>query len=200
MRRLVWRLVLPGLFLLLTACQYAGDPTVGAGGFLGDTHSVRLNPNAPRGDAVNLLRAEGANPTVQPLTPEPGDIWPGPVQPEPTLQDIERQTMQEEQTGRVPPAGPQPRGSSSPPPGGPALMPPSAPSPAPPPPALPPNQPQGPSVYQTPQGPAVGQQFGNGVQTYIAPNGGTGIVVPNGNGTSTLIGPNGGVTTVPNPR
>jgi hypothetical protein len=36
------------------------------------------------------------------------------------------------------------------------------------------------------------------VQTYTAPNGGMGIVVPNGNGTSTLIGPNG-VSSAPNP-
>jgi hypothetical protein len=53
-------------------------------------------------------------------------------------------------------------------------------------------------VYQTPQGQAVGTQNGNGVQTYTAPNGGMGIVVPNGNGTSTLIGPNG-VSSAPNP-
>jgi hypothetical protein len=38
------------------------------------------------------------------------------------------------------------------------------------------------------------------VQTYTAPGGGMGIVVPNGNGTSTLIAPDGTVTTVPNPR
>ena len=71
---------------------------------------------------------------------------------------------------------------------------------APPPPALPPISGPTSRVYPTPGGPAVGTQGGNGVQTYTAPGGGMGIVVPNGNGTSTLIAPDGTVTTVPNPR
>jgi hypothetical protein len=196
----MWRsLALPGLILLLTACQYAGNPLDGSGTFLGDTHDYRLNPNAPRGQALNLLRAEGGNPAAEPLTPQPGDIWPGPVQPTPTLQDIERQTMQEEQTGHA--TQPVPRGSSSPPPSGPALIPPTmAPSPAPQPPVQPPSQPLTSRAYPTPNGPVTGSQLGNGVQTYLDPKGGTGIIVPNGNGTSTLIGPDGSVTTVPNPR
>ena len=38
------------------------------------------------------------------------------------------------------------------------------------------------------------------MQTYTAPGGGVGIVVPNGNGTNTLIAPDGSVSTAPQQR
>jgi hypothetical protein len=197
------RIALLGLTLLLPACQdYVGNPIAGAGGFLGDTMNIHLNPNAPVGNAPNLLRAAGRQVEQPPLTPEPGDVWPGPVAPEPTLQDIQRQQNQQElgNPEQPPPSRPMPRGSSTPPGPAPELPPFPAPQAAPPPAPLPP--PSGPTsrVYPTPRGPAIGIPSGNGVQTYTDPSGGMGIVVPNGNGTSTLIAPNGTVTTVPNPR
>ena len=89
------RFALLGLTLLLPACQtMVGNPLDGAGGFIADTHTFHLNPNRPVGEAPNVLRVEGRQVDQVPLTPEPGDVWPGPIAPEPTLQDIERQQNQ----------------------------------------------------------------------------------------------------------
>jgi hypothetical protein len=195
------RIALLGLTLLLPACQnYVGNPFVGFGGFVGDVETVKLNPNKPVGDAPNLQRVQGTEVDLPALTTEPGDIWPGTIPPEPTLQDLQRQ----QNLGDMNPAL-QPRGSSTPP----AVMAPDAvPAPPPirprggPPPSASQTAPSTPATvtYQTPKGPVVGTQSGNGVQTYTDPRGGTGIVVPNGNGTSTLIGSDGSVLTVPTPR
>lgn len=107
-----WRFALFGLTLLLPACSdYASDPTDGAGGFLRDTHSFHLNPNQPVGDAPNMLRVEGKNAKLETLAPEEGDVWPGPVKPTPTLQDIEQEMQQEDHSAAMPslpPAHPQP--------------------------------------------------------------------------------------------
>ena len=182
MCRSAWCFALFGLTLLLPACSdYASDPTDGAGGFLRDTHSFRLNPNQPVGDAPNVLRVEGKSATLDPLTPEEGDIWPGPVKPSPTLQDIEQEMQQEDRSApmpSLPPAHPQPTpqgGASSE--GASSSM----------------------SVAPLPGG-RTSVTSGNGVRTYTDPKGGTGIVVPNGNGTSTLVGADGSITTVPDKK
>jgi hypothetical protein len=194
------RIALLGLTLLLPACQtMVGNPLNGAGGFVGDTETYRLNPNRPVGASPNMARVMGKQVDTAPLTTEPGDVWPGPIAPEPTLQDIERQQNQSELTGQPPPPRPPRHGSAVPPGSPPALPPGPAPQAAPTPPAMPSAPPPSMQIYQTPQGPDVGTQSGNGVQTYTDPNGGMGIVVPNANGTSTLIGPNG-ATSVPTPR
>ena len=49
------------------------------------------NPHAPVGDSENMLRARGVDTAATPLLPQPGDIWPGPLPPAPTLQDLEQQ-------------------------------------------------------------------------------------------------------------
>ena len=59
-----------------------------------------FNPNAPVTISVNMSRAKGRDVAVTPLTTEPGDIWPGPLPPPKTLQDLERQS----QTGTQAPA------------------------------------------------------------------------------------------------
>ena len=59
-----------------------------------------FNPNAPVTNSVNMSRAKGRDVAVTPLTTEPGDIWPGPLPPPKTLQDLERQS----QTGSQAPA------------------------------------------------------------------------------------------------
>jgi len=186
------RFALLGLTLLLPACQtMVGNPLDGAGGFIADTHTFHLNPNRPVGEAPNVLRVEGRQVDQVPLTPEPGDVWPGPIAPEPTLQDIERQQNQSLINGQPEPTRPTRRPSSVPPLPSESL----APTPTPQPTLVLPNPPPPPPpstrVYSTPQGPVVGTQGGNGVQTYTSPSGGMGIVVPNANGTSTLIGPDG---------
>jgi hypothetical protein len=206
------RLALIGLTLMLPGCAYVGNPFSGFGGFIGDTHSFRTNPNRPTGNSENMRRSEGIEGRVEPLLPEPGNVWPGPTPPEPTLSDLQRQQNQEQVPPQQPPEQNQqqqqqqqqqpnrrPRGSSTPPPsvqpGLPTVEGAPAPTPAPPGQAPPTGQ-----VFQTPNGPVVSNPGNNGIQTFTAPRGGQGIVIPNGNGTSTLIGPDGSVTTVPNPR
>jgi hypothetical protein len=201
------RIALLGLILLLPACQgpgaYVGNPFDGFGGFLGDSFSVTGDPHRPIINSENMRRAAGQATAVEPLLPEPGNIWPGPPRPEPTLSDIEHEQNLDIQQPPAPP--PARRGSSTPPPvqpEAPATMSPTAGpgtssaapagiAPAP----IPPG-----SVMQTPQGQAVITNGGGAVQNYITPNGATGTVINNGNGTVTLVGPNGDVQSVPAPR
>jgi hypothetical protein len=189
------RFALIGLVLLLPGCTGFAD-------FMGDTLTYGINPNSPVGDSENMRRARGLDAEIEPLTPEPGNIWPGPVQQMPTLQDLEKSGFQ------PPPGGqpyspdhrqPVPRGSSTPPgnvePGLPPELQPRPPSVSTTPPA--PN-PSG-RVVQTPSGPGVTSGGTSGYQTLTSPEGSS-VVVPNGNGTSTVIHPNGTVETIPTPR
>jgi hypothetical protein len=187
---------------LLAGCgSYVGNPTDGMGGLLGNTFSLGSNPNRPIVESPNARRVMGAAEDVEPLVPEPGNVWPGPLPPARTMSD-----MQREMSGLPPIDAPRAttpfdtsRGSSSPPPPPPAAS-------APPPPArVPPGQPAaaaapGGRVLQTPAGPAITTIGSNGVETYTLPSGRTGIVMPNANGTLTLIGPDGTTQTVAAPR
>jgi hypothetical protein len=175
-----------------------------------------FNPNRPMDDSENLDRVLGGTPAIEPMTTEPGDIWPGPLPPAPTLQDLESQgglTPQPEapvpgsplsRGTAVPSLSPNPGTGSSTPPGNnaPGLP---APQTAPPlssyaaPPAAPPRN-QGGQVIQTPGGPSVTTGGGPGYQTTISPGGGQSIVVPNGNGTSTVIHGDGRIETIPTPK
>jgi hypothetical protein len=154
-----------GLVLLLPGCS-------GAYNFFMDTHTHVWNPNQPIADSENIRRVRGLAPQLPPVTPEPGNVWPGPVPPEPTLSDLEKDTtplggkVSPDTTSPQTPAAPdhrQPRPTL----GGVSTLPPS----------LPPGT-----------GPAGGAGR-NGA-----------IVVPNGNGTSTIITPDGSITTVPTPK
>lgn len=191
------RIALLGLLLLIPACDsignYIGDPTDGFGGFIGDTHTPSRNVNSPLASAPNISRVRGIAVETTPLLPEPGNIWPGPPRPDPTLADIQR-----EQNQGVPL---RPGGSGTPP----SVMQPTLPTPiAPPGPAASRDAPRVPApsagVVQTLQGPAVLRTESSGIQTYTLPNGSTGRAISNGNGTITLIGPDGSVQSVPAPR
>lgn len=203
------RIALLGLALALSGCGYKTwwNPPFTAG----------HNPNQPAGDSENLLRVQGYSPEVTPLTTEPGDIWPGPLAPSPTMKDLVTQEGESThpelpvpgsplQRGTVPPyPSPNPSSGSSTPPGpvGPGL---SAPQSAPPlssyaaPPAAPPGRNPSGQVIQTPGGPAVTTGGGPGYQTTTTPGGGQAIVVPNGNGTSTVIHSDGRIETIPTPK
>ncbi len=196
------RIALLGLLLSLTGCAGFGD-------FITDTHTFRSNPNMPGGDSENMRRVTGADSTQQALTPEPGNIWPPPAGPMPTLMDLEKTTGS--QTGTIngnPPSGaptqiqPAP-GSSSPPQAGLGAVPPLGTQP---PrsatlPAIRSTTGNPPASYQTPAGTAVTTGGGPGYSTTTTPGGGgQSIVVPNGNGTSTIIHSDGTVETVPTPR
>lgn len=193
-----------GLPLLLAGCS-------GVGTYLGDTFTwTGTDPNMPLGDSENTRRARGEPVAMQPVLPEPGDIWPGPPPPMPTLSDVEKlENMNPNspptQTAPDLPDHRQPRGSSTPQPGAqPGLPPIATPSPGTPtlPPELQPSPRRGTTV-QTPNGNSTVTGGTNNYRTTTPPGGvggGQGILIPNGNGTSTLIGPDGSVTTVPTPK
>lgn len=178
-------------------------------------------PNAPAGNSETMRRVMGEPVHVTPLTPQAGDVWPGPLPPTPTLQDLEKQSSLQplpEQAvpgsplyhgtapaAQMPPVPPptQARGSATPP----------SPQPAPPPPVvIPPASPSSAAVVPPakpgPQGKVVHTRQGTGVitggspgyQTMTMPNGGSAIVIPNSNGTSTVIHSNGTIETIPTPR
>ena len=202
------RYALFGLMILLPGCT-------GLGTFLDHAFSFPgTNPNAPAADSENVRHALGTEVTFKPLLPEPGNVWPGPQAPDPTLTDLERDQNGEGRRGFPPtdvpgatpglPAGRQPRpeGSSTPPgsvppfqagsPGVPALAPaPRSSTPGP--------GPQG-GIVNTPRGPAVDAGGTSSYRQLTTPGGPGAIIVPNGNGTSTVISPDGGVQTIPTPR
>lgn len=195
--------------LLLAGCT-------GYGTFLDHAFSLPgTNPNLPMTDSENFRRALGGSSDIEPLGPEPGNVWPGPQPPEPTLADIQQQPATENARGFPPtvtpgaepnyPAGrqPRPRGSSTPPePLRPNTSVPSAPGPnAPPPPRsdVPGPGPLG-RVVPTPQGPALDSGGTSSYRTLTTPRGPGAIMVPNGNGTSTIINTDGTIQTVPTPR
>jgi hypothetical protein len=201
-----------GLALTLAGCGYQTwwNPPFTTGN----------QPNAPTGESENLMRARGQHVAVAPLMPQPGDVWPGPVPPTPTLRELEQQGgagmgTEEPVPGSplsrgsapadqgAPTAPPQTsRGSSTPPrssqpglaplPRQQAVRPPPAPS-------LPPVPAPG-QVVPTPSGSGVTTGGTQGYQTMTMPGGGTAIVVPNGNGTSTVIKSDGSIQTIPTPR
>ena len=86
------RIALLGLFVLLPGCQYVGDPTVGAGGFIHDTVTLDTTRTVPPAVAENEKLAEGEPVTIRPLHAEHGEVWPGPPPPIPTLQDVQSLT------------------------------------------------------------------------------------------------------------
>jgi hypothetical protein len=195
-------MLLPLLFL--AGCN-------GGGTFITDTFTWwGVNPNAPIGNSETLRKVMDRPVALEPLSAEPGNIWPPPNQPIPSLYDIEKArginpANPPPQQQRSLPAHRQPTPGSSTPPGtvAPTLPPnvtlptvPPAPGPAPSP-AAPPAG----TMVPTPQGPAtVTGPTGRGTSGVTLPGGQQGIMIDNGNGTSTLIRPDGTVTTVPTPR
>jgi hypothetical protein len=185
------RIALLGTLALLSACAGSGFGT-----FFTDTE-LHGNPNKPLGASENQLRVRGEAPLLQVLRPEPGDVWPGPPPPQPTLQQLMKEENQQLIKPLPPPEIP---GSPTPPP----LISPNIPlpkMPAVPTAPKPMKPPPGAHMYVTPLGPMFGIPGPGGYETLTGPQGQTGgIVVPNGNGTSTIIMPNGQVLSVPTPK
>jgi hypothetical protein len=133
-------------------------------------------PNTPITDSVNMSRVKGRDVAVTPLTTQPGDIWPGPLPPPTTLQDLERQS---------------PTGVEAPVPGSPlsragrSL---TAPLP---------NGAPGGAAGATPS--TGGATTAPGAAPGQPPTDQR-IIVPNGNGTSTVIYPDGRIETIPTPK
>ncbi len=78
------RIALVSLTLTLGGCGYHT--------WWNPPFTTGYNPNVPVTDSVNMSRVKGGDVAVTPLTTEPGDIWPGPLPPPKTLQDLERQS------------------------------------------------------------------------------------------------------------
>jgi hypothetical protein len=72
------------------------------------------NPNMPVGDSENMLRVRGEEPAVEKLATEPGDIWPGPLPPAPTLKDLAENGGVTFQPEQAVPGSPLNRGSAAP--------------------------------------------------------------------------------------
>lgn len=197
-----------GLVVLLPGCT-------GTGEFLRHTFTLPgTNPNLPMADSQNVRRALGSPVDVEPLLPEPGNVWPSQEREVPTLQDLQREPnpaagggfQPTDVPGETPglPAGrqPRPRGSSTPPG---SVQPGAAPLPG----ASVQPLPRTGTPGRDPTGSAVqlpGGQTGfdaggtRGYRQLNIPNAPGAITVPNGNGTSTVISPDGTVQTIPTPR
>src|SRR6201995_2492023 len=84
-----------GLILLLSGCaserQFASDSLWPFG-----------NPNAPAASSETAQRALGHQPAVAPIQPQAGDVWPGPVQPMPTLSQVQQNANMPLGTGYQP--------------------------------------------------------------------------------------------------
>ena len=187
------RLALLSSTLLLAGC--------GFGHFLGDSFTLPgADPNAPSGSSENMLRVRAQQVAIEPLLPEPGNVWPGPPPPEPTLADIQRQQNEQPATPAVVPSlpdhrQPTPGGLAAPGRPGAAVLPPGTPGSARPGTATVPSPTAG-----APAGALAGTPAQPPVNAFRQAPGSGNIVIPNGNGTSTVIGPNGSVSTIPTPR
>jgi hypothetical protein len=72
-----------GLILLLSGCASERQ-------FASDTLWPFGNPNAPAASSETAQRALGQQTSVPPIKPQAGDVWPGAVQPMPTLSEVQR--------------------------------------------------------------------------------------------------------------
>ncbi len=189
MRRLGWL----ALLLFLPGCTGMGD-------FVSNTLSGS-NPNGPIGDSENMRRVRGDETSTEPMLPEPGNIWPGPIAQMPTLQDLEKSGFQAPANGQpYLPDHREPVPGSSTPPG--SAIPPPPPLPRPMAPlvnAPPPGRSNAGRSIQTPTTSGVTSGGTSGYQTLTTPQG-PAVVVPNGNGTSTVIHSDGRVETIPTPK
>ncbi len=165
-----------------------------------------FSPHLPVADSDNMRRVMGQDAPTAALESEPGDVWPGPLPPTPTLSDMEGlngigSAAQQPNFGTSALPGPNPaRGSSTPSASG--RTPPLALTPAARPGAMVPAAPGSTNGQVIPlsNGQAVTTGGGTGYQTTVTPGGGSAIVVPNGNGTSTVIHSDGRIETIPTPK
>ncbi|WP_086638572.1 hypothetical protein [Acetobacter okinawensis] len=90
-----------GVCVLMSGC--AGFEKV-----LSDTHTFPgENPNAPTGADLNMRRVQGQAVREVPILPQGGNIWPGPPDPLPTLEDVARGRAGKPADAQLPPTGPQ---------------------------------------------------------------------------------------------
>ncbi|HQT66523.1 MAG: hypothetical protein B7Z78_05680 [Rhodospirillales bacterium 20-60-12] len=210
------RLSFVALTLLLGGCS-------GLGHYMGDTAWPFGNPNSPAneaheatpmGQSLTMQRALGHDVPVATITPQPGDVWPGPVKPIPTLSEV--QQNMNTPLGQMYEQTPTPPAASGVPltvptytvPSG-AVARPAGPDQsdidfkAPTQPAPAPGATQGQAdigrVLIGPAGPIGIITGGTPSAQQVAPidGKGGGILMPNGDGTATLVEANGHIITMP---
>jgi hypothetical protein len=210
------RLARAPLLALALAAGACSTPTVltpGEGGAAVDTGLGGLfmpfmgQRNVVGSDSLTVQRVRGANPTVEPLVPEAGNVWPVAEGPRPSLLGNPEEAMrnipsyspeliQGSPPARSPVATPGvPRGSSSPPPGALSGLPAQSQVPG-----LPPGDMSPPGarsegrVMTSPSGRMVtGTGSAGRVTGFTSPTGG-GAVIRDGN-VETWIGPDGRTST-----
>ncbi|UPY35116.1 hypothetical protein [Sediminicoccus sp. KRV36] len=158
-----------------------------------------MRPTMPN-ESLTVQRIRGQADPLEPLRPEPGDVWPGEDAPRATLANPE-EALRGIRTSETEPR--RTRGTSgyeNSPGAAPPVMSPIFEAPTPPPRA---NRTDGAStgsgqVFQSQQGPVVGTGGSGRVQSTVSPQG-SGLAIRDG-ATTTLIGPGGNVQQVPTPR
>lgn len=199
----------PALALVTLALGTTGCARVESGfanmqGSLSGTYD-RFGPNwggmRPTGpaDSLTVQRIRGAGQPLEPLRPEPGDVWPVEEGPRATLANPE-----EALRGVPPMTEPRrARGSAGAfegaPNAAPSVISPVFEAPTPPPRA---NRTDGQresgQIFNSQQGPVTSTGGSGNVRTTISPQG-SGLAIRDG-ATTTLIGPGGNVQQVPTPR
>jgi hypothetical protein len=95
------------LALALGGCQFVDNPLDGFGGFIGDTHTLALHPTQPTGSEETMQRVVSNDTKVTPLLADSGNVWPGPIKPLPTLQELQQpSTMEQMPPPEVPATAP----------------------------------------------------------------------------------------------
>lgn len=210
------RLSFVALTLLLGGCS-------GLGHYMGDTAWPFGNPNSPANDAheatpmsqsLTMQRALGHDVPVATITPQAGDVWPGPVKPIPTLSEVQQNMNtplgQMYEQNQTPPAAPGvpltvptytvPSGAVARPAGPDQsdidFKAPAQPAPVP---SATPGQADIGRVLIGPAGPIGIITGGTQSAQQVAPidGKGGGILMPNGDGTATLVEANGHIITMP---
>ncbi|MEI6158854.1 MAG: hypothetical protein WCP77_03380 [Roseococcus sp.] len=158
-----------------------------------------IRPAMPT-DSLTVQRIQGQAEPLDPLRPEPGDVWPVEEGPRATLANPE-EALRGVRTGETEPR--RTRGTSggfeNAPGAAPPVMSPIFEAPAQPPRAnRTDGQTSGGQVFQSQQGPVVGTGGAGNVQSTVSPQG-SGLAIRDG-GVTTLIGPGGNVQQVPTPR
>ncbi|CEF55690.1 hypothetical protein [Acetobacter ghanensis] len=164
-----------GVCVMMSGC--AGFEKV-----MSDTMSLPgENPNAPSGSDLNMRRVQGQATSEVPILPQGGNVWPGPPDPLPTLEDVAKG-----RTGKLP--GEEVTAATGP--------------------QLPDGQEMsigekenihkgvvGNSLYASPVAGATTAQPAGAAKAKAAP-----IEIPNGDGTTTLIHSDGSISTIGTPR
>ena len=156
-----------------------------------------MRPAMPT-ESLTVQRIRGQADPLEPLRPEPGDVWPVEEGPRATLANPE-EALRGVRTGEAPPRTRGSSGFDNAPGAAPPVMSPIFEAPTPPPRAnrtdgqTPPGQ-----VFQTPRGPVMGTGGPGNVQSTVSPQG-SGVAIRDG-GTTTLFGPDGQARQVPTPR